>query len=229
MRFVLILTFVFYKMIAFSQAIKPITKNKNWESWRDRVPVGAEFNVGIMDLKSEAKINPSSFYVKIPFKHDKVICVEFNSKDGKYTGKLEYDISNLKLADIYQFEIPTNYGEKLKQYKENEVAIIVKASSCSSNMADFFIASWHKINSTYKTFIYINSETPVILKLVKNNLKTGEIECKKMHDVTAISYNCECEIPIEKLAKCESIHLMKVVRIAGEPKPKSHGEIKIKI
>ena len=50
-----------------------------------------------------------------------------------------------------------------------------------------------------------------------------------MHDVNAISFNCECEIPIEKLAKYESIHLMKVVRIAGEPKPKSHGEIKIKI
>ncbi len=229
MRFVLLLTLLFYNLIAFSQAIKPITKNKNWETWRDRVPVGAEFNVGIMDINSEARINPKNFYVKIPLKHDKVLCVEFNSKDGKYTGKLEYDISNLKLADVYQFEIPTTYGEKLKQYKENEVAIIVKASSCSSNMADYFIASWHKINSTDKAYVYLNSESTVILNLVDKNFKQDKIECKKIHDVNAISYNCECEIPFEKLAKCESIHLMKVVRIAGEPKPKSHGEIKIKI
>lgn len=229
MRIVLLMTFLFYNLIVFSQAIKPITKNKNWETWRDRVPVGAEFNVGIMALNSEVRINPNNFYVKIPHKHDNVLCVEFNSKDGKYTGKLEYDISNLKLADVYQFEIPTTYGEKLKQYKENEVAIIVKASSCSLNMVDYFIASWHKINSTEKAFVYLNSETPVILKLVDINSKSEKIECKKMHDVNAISYNCVCEIPIEKLTKCESIHLMKVVRIAGEPKSKSNGEIKIKI
>lgn len=231
MRIVLLMFLLFFSSAVVSQALKPITKNKNWEYWRDRVPVGAEFNVGIMDLNASAKINPVYFYVKVPSKHDKNLCVELNSKDGKYNGKLVYDISALLKHDVYQFEIPTVYSEKLKNYYENEVAIIVKStSSCSSNIAEYFVASWHKINSFEMAYVYINSETPVMLKIdSKSSSKPDKIECKKIHDVNAISYNCVCEIPINILYNAESVHLMKVVRVAGEPKPKSHGEIKIKI
>lgn len=229
MRQIVLISLILLTFKSFSQSFSPILKQKDWEKWQDRVPVGAEFSVGVMDVNTTSKINPTNFYVKIPQSHSKFLCVSVNSIDGKYKAVLEYDISSVNKAGVFQFNIPTRYQEKLIKYREQEVAIIVRTeANCSSSTGDHFIASWHDLNLLEKVVVYINSESPVILKLSKGK-EVEDIKCKKIYDTDAISFNCECEIPIDKIKKYDTINLMKVMRTNTGPKPKKHGEISIKI
>jgi hypothetical protein len=229
MRIIFVLYIAFTSYFSYSQPVRPIIKNKNWEQWLDRVPVGAEFNVGIMAL-NPSNINAKGFFVNVPKIHDKMLCVSINSKDGRYKANLEYDITNLNVEGIYEFELPTIYKQKLAGYKENEVAIIVKSSlSCNMSIGDFYIACWKDFDNNEYSTIYLNSESTIVLAMIDKNNKREDIKCKKIIDTSYVSYNCECEVATSKLKNNKLIHLMKVVRSGGGSELKKHGEIKIKI
>jgi hypothetical protein len=230
MRITFLLILLIFSLTCYTQVITPILKDKNWEQWDDRVLIGAEFNVGIMSVDAGVKVNPKSFFTKISKLGDKYLCASITSKDGKYKASLEYDISKISKVGVYEFELPTKHKEKLKNYKESEVAIIVTPSlNCKSSGGKYYISSWRNIGKIDVTKVYINSETPVELIVIDNNDKRDVISCKKILESSAVSFNCECEIDAEKLKNSKKIFLMKVVRSNGKPEPKKHGEISIKI
>jgi hypothetical protein len=224
--FILII-FYSFSAPAKSQAIKPINLVKGWEKWQEKVPVGAEFFVGISNDINDIQLNPSKIYVSIPKVHDDKLCVSLNSIDGKYKAKLEYNISKLPKGE-YEFEIPTEYNEKISTYKTQHVAIIAKSSSkCDLEEGKYHISKWQQ-NSKKDSFnLYFGGETPVSLTLIDSNNKMTKIRGKKIDGNKSISYKWRCEVPQEFLSKSSKIIVNRIFRSGGDTMERPESEIEI--
>jgi hypothetical protein len=210
-----------------AQRILPIKPKPGWEKWQDRVPVGADFLVGIHSNQKDESIDPSRLFVTLPKNHGPILCVSISSIDGKYKAKLEYDIKNTGSGE-FEFEIPTEHKDKLSKYKTQNVAIISKSGqSCTSTNGIYHVASWNK-SLEDKRYMYFGGETPVSISLFDAKGKITKVKAEKIEGVPAISYKWKCEVSQELLAKTTKIIVNRIFRSGGEAMERPENEIEVK-
>ncbi len=174
-------------------------KKNNWEIWQDKIPVSGGVRVGLMFEEVKNKINPLSFYVKIPPSEKDSICVEISSKDGRYSAKRTVPIKNNNGNPYHKYILPTKYKKELSSYNTDKVVILASLnedSNCSKKVEFYLISSWEKPEPKDKDSIvvYVNSQIPI--KIVVGNREP--IDCLEL-DSPTVAYNKKCVINDIKL------------------------------
>ena len=168
MRWVVYSIFLTFSFPSLAQ-IRPDkeVENSNWEVYQEKIPVSGGVRVGLMLEEEEDEINPSTFFVKIPNTNIKNLCVELSSKDGRYSAKLNYDISSAS-EGLQQFYLPTKFYDQLSGYTSSELVILASlADTCTEKPEAYLISGWKSPDIISTFVLYINStiESTLVVRL----------------------------------------------------------------
>ena len=183
------------------------------KTWYDKIPVSGEIRVGLMNEFNSESFNPKSFYVNIPEKINKNLCVDINSKDGRYHANLNYDLSNVQLG-INEFEWPTSHYKELLKYNKQEITIICSIrNSCKEKPDYYVVSSWENNFSTDTVYVLVNSlKIPTIEIENRSTNKISKFKCKKINVKPTITYNCKCGIPKSEIKNAKTIKIVQRIR-----------------
>lgn len=178
--------------------------NNNWEVWQERVPVSGGVRVGLMLNSSQSEIKPHRFFVMIPETGIKNLCVELSSKDGRYSAKVDYDLTGVEQG-MKEFYLPTRYAKELKKYTSDELVILASlSSSCNVNPHWYLISSWDpKFQDATSVVAYVNSVVSTSLSLQRANGENEELKFESLQ-LPTVAFNKKCVVPF-KLMGTESI------------------------
>ena len=197
----------FLPSVASSGQINPIQiqQNTDWEIFHKKIPVSGEIRTGLV-VTADNKAKPSNhFYVQIPQQEAALLCVEISSNDGRYSGKLTYDIDKLE-PGIHQFQWPTKFWGDLKKFTATEITILSWIGSSRTDQDKrYVLSSWASFDSMNKLTIILNSERKpqiYIRDTKKNSLE--KFDCQRLEGQPNVAYNCLCHIPVDEICKdCE--------------------------
>ena len=215
MKCSLLIILLFSPLLVFTQIPPQEIKNdKDWETWYKDIPVSGEIRVGLMaSLDSEEKLHPS-FFVQIPKNNESILCVTISSDDGRYTGNLTYDISDLD-PGMHEFSWPTKFIKDLREFSTENISILSKlGSSCKDKEVQYVLSSWAKLDSKENVWIFLNSEQTAMIhirnKISKELLK---FKCNKLENQRNVAFNCSCKVPISEICKdCETAVVQRIRR-----------------
>ena len=209
MKLLLFLSFLFLFAKCFSQ-IKPskVIENRDWEVYQEKVPVSGGVRVGLMFEQEESKFNPSQFFVNIPNTEITNLCVELSSKDGRYSAKLNYDISEA-LEGLQQFYLPTKYKDELSGYVSDELVILASLGNACTEKPEFYLISgWKDSCKPSSMVIYINSSIETSLVVQSADGGTEEFPFTKINSPT-IAYNKKSVAPLNVLQTTSALLYIK--------------------
>lgn len=207
LRIVLILLLVF--QFSFAQEtdkyiinVDESDINDDWENWEDKVPISGNVRVGLMvNQVTVSNFKPLGFYVSLPKIEKQInLCIEFSSKDGRYSGKLCFPIES-RDRGVYKINIPTKYKDKLSAFTTEEVVILASLNSnIFAKPEAYVLSSWTDFTEKeIKSIdVYLNSIMPtkIVLSLEKNdsvNNKINVVNCESLIPPT-LAYNKKCHI-----------------------------------
>jgi hypothetical protein len=190
---------------AFSQTLKINNSLDPQEGYMDEyyeyAPSSGLMVTGIMLNNSSQEFDPTHCYSFIPEGSKSLLCIAITSKDGRYKGGFQYDISNVQTG-WFQLNFPTEHREELNKYKSDEIVIVsTLADACSSDNNFYYTPSVWSPENNEEVVIYINSIEMVFLI---GSTDKGEIELRKPFlDLTGRmrpkSYNKRCIVNIDEL------------------------------
>jgi hypothetical protein len=228
MRWLILSLCCIISITCFSQ-IKPskAIENSDWEVYQQEIPVSGGVRVGLMFEEEDTEFNPSQFFVNIPKTEITNLCVELSSKDGRYSAKLNYDISDVS-EGLQQFYLPTKYRDELSGYASDELVILTSlGNTCTEKPEYYLISGWKDTSKPSSMVIYINSaiETSLVVKSEDGN--TEEFPFNKVNSPT-IAFNKKSVVPLNALAsKATILYIKQRVRKMGRVKFNSY-EIPLK-
>lgn len=222
-----ILMLIFLSYFGLLQAQK-------WEYWQDKIPVSGGVRVGLMFYEGHKTLGEVDFtyYVLVPkINKSKTICLEFSSKDGRYSAKrIEKIIPENKVGHhYYWFSLPTEFRKQLKEYSTKHVVILASLKSdCNNTAESYLISRWGAVEQnnwsdpnksplkrkldTLRVVAYVNSQIPIIAKASKL-----EKSCKELQPPT-IAYNKECVMLRDSVNLSKEIVLTQRIRRMGRIK-----------
>lgn len=186
--------------------------NKNWEVWQERIPVSGGVRVGLMLEQSKSEIKPNRFFVMIPDTALKSLCVELSSKDGRYSARVDYDLTGVEQG-MKEFYLPTRYAKELKKYASDELVILASlSSSCGENPEWYLISSWDdKIYETASVVAYVNSAVSTSLSFQNGNGDNKELKFENLK-IPTVAFNKKCIVPINLLGTESLLQVRQRVR-----------------
>ena len=196
---IIIIIFLFSIFQCYSQ-IKPSAEveNSDWEVYQEKIPVSGGVRVGLMLDQKDLEFNPSRFYVNIPKTVITNLCVEISSKDGRYSAKLNYDIS-ATVNGFKEFYLPTKYVGELSNYASNELVILASLSNtCVEKVESYLISSWENSGENSAVVLYINSTIETSLMVKSSDGNSEEFSFEKVNSPT-VAYNKKCVVPLNTL------------------------------
>jgi len=196
-----------------NKLLTPIKETDNWETWYDKVPVSGEIRVGLLYDFNESKVNYESFFVDLPESKNNILCVQVNSIDGRYSGKLEYNIQDLE-AGSHEVKWPSVFSEDLKKYAINELSILTEFN-CDDETSNYVISSWDR-NNTDTVYVLLNVDKRVHIAIKdKDHNTTEKITCQDLDELITVTYNCICKIPVDKIPQNAEVLIRQRVRKPG--------------
>ena len=212
-KLVSVLLIFFVSLNVYGQ-VSPEESKDDWEVWIDKIPISGEIRVGVLEDFENQNLSPSSFYVLIPEKKSKMLCVEICSKDGRYKANREYKIDKLKLGSN-NLIWPTKLKPELKNYKKRDLSILSSISeSCEDDPEYYTLSSWSdNFDSDTSFSLLLKSEVPPSINIT--NKKEGiqkNIKCEKLELPPMITFDCKCDIPKNLLKNGSQITIKKRVR-----------------
>lgn len=201
-------------------------ENESWEVWQENVPISGGVRVGLMFNEIKSNFNPSQFFVYIPNYVAKNICIELSSKDGRYSAKLDYEVSK-SIKGIQEFYLPTKYKKELLDYKSDEVVILASSgSTCDEGPISYLLSSWSGSPSLSTISLYVNSPMETTLMVNTSNGNSIEFPCSSV-DYPNIAYNKKCSASFDSLDTDITLYIKQRVRKMGRVKFNSY-EVPIK-
>jgi len=177
----------------------------NWEKYRDSVPVGGGFRVGVMAFFDEVEVNPNQFWVFLPplnATSDSLLCVEISSKDGRYVAQLPYRLSGpvgRASRQAQPVDLPTSHAEKLRDYTPDELAILAHLSSqCEGPTGHYVVSAWNAETSPDTISVLVNSDVYTSVVGGSKYAVDFEVPCPRLES-PAKAYNRRCDIPVSFL------------------------------
>lgn len=195
MRWLILSLCSIVSITCFSQ-IKPTKaiENSDWEVYQQEIPVSGGVRVGLMFYEKETEFNPSQFFVNIPKTNITNLCIELSSKDGRYSAKLNYDISGITHG-LQQFYLPTKYKKELMGYALDELVILASlGNTCSEKPQAYLISGWKNNSKSTSIVLYINSSIETSLLVQSEDGSTTEFPFTKLNSPT-IAFNKKSVVP----------------------------------
>lgn len=178
----------------------------NWEEYRESVPVGGGFRVGVMAFSDKVAVNPNRFWVFLPplnASSDSLLCVEISSKDGRYVAQLPYELSGTAgpvSLEARPVELPTNHTGKLRRYAPDELAILAHISPrCGGPTGQYVVSAWHGEASPDTISVLVNSDVYTSIVGGSKYAVSFEVPCRRLKS-PAKAYNRRCDIPASFLS-----------------------------
>lgn len=180
--------------------VPPDPQPPSWEEYRERVPVGGGFRVGLMALTDGRGLDPQRFTVFLPAldaQHDTMLCVEVSSKDGRYVGTLPYALtpSGASSSGPHRVALPTKHADRLRGYRPEELAILAHLSpSCDGPTGHYVVAAWDERARPDTLSVLINSDVYASVVGGEGLAIDFEVPCRRLAS-PAKAYNRRCDIP----------------------------------
>lgn len=228
MRWLALSLCCYIPLVSFSQ-IRPskAVEDSNWEVYQEKVPVSGGVRVGLMFDQNETEFNPSQFFVNIPKTEITNLCVELSSKDGRYSAKLNYDISTVS-EGLQQFYLPTKYRDELSDYASDELVILASlGNTCMEKPEFYLISGWNHSSKPSSMVIYINSAIEASLALQSADGGTAEFPFDIVNS-PAIAFNKKSVVPLNEIQPTSTVlYIKQRIRKMGRVKFNSY-EIPLK-
>jgi hypothetical protein len=171
-------------------------RGEGWERWSDRVPVSGGVRVGVMVLHGRAIQNVERMTITLPPTEAPWLCVEISSRDGRYSGRLRYDIGSAPRGAV-DLEVPTAHVEELKGYSPEDLAILAAvADNCEGPAATYVVAAWDTPAPGSAVAAFLNSRVPTT---IVNPADGRSAPCTPLDGVTT-AFNLRCDLPAEWLS-----------------------------
>lgn len=196
--------------LSYDAQIKPNKSalDKDWEIWQEKVPISGNVRVGFM-LESTKK-DPEYFYASIPenVSIPTNLCIEISSKDGRYSAKIDYPITESNLGKNIWLYLPTEHKNDLTKYKTDELIILGALTNDCKKPNIYVVCSWDnpEANNTKSVHFYANSATNSTLFIKKRDSSEVSYSCEVLNEPT-VAYNRKCTIPRESIKDLASIFL----------------------
>jgi len=213
--FAIVLLFAFNSYAQKDKLLTPINKPDNWEAWHDKVPVSGEIRVGLLYDFNELKVDNESFFIDLPENENTILCIQVNSIDGRYRGKLEFNIEGLE-AGSYKIDWSSKYSKELKKYSSKELSILsVITNDCQENPSNYVVSSWEKSNSdTVYVLLNVDKRVYITIKDEQQNINE-KIICDNLEEPVMVTYNCICKLPKNKITDQSEVIINQRVRKPG--------------
>lgn len=183
---------------AYAQVV-PLANEDFTEHYSSDVPVSGKVLVGIL---IESKNVNSRFFVKSSAGTN-LFCFQVNSIDGTYFSENEYLLTSTeKLANeqgLVEVEYPTQFKKILKEFGDNELALLATEGSCDSQSNLHFVATKDKIENSDKVRFLISSARSQVFMRLKSNIQSIQPTCARIEEGKRTAYDTICEINLSEL------------------------------
>ncbi|MDG5491195.1 hypothetical protein [Psychroserpens sp. SPM9] len=179
-----------------STSLEPINLEENWTNNR---PINGEKRVGILSYTKLKFINPEYLTVLIPDSESDFLCLSIVSLDGRYSAKLNYDISK-EAPGLIKLHFPTKHKSKLRKYSPEEITVLASiGSNCNTSSNSFVLTTWDKDVSEDFFIVYINTRNQASIIAFENNEIEFEKDFSKIEsdNYLKVAYNQSCKIPMK--------------------------------
>jgi hypothetical protein len=191
-----------YSRSSFAQ-LAPLANDDFKEHYSSDVPVSGKALVGI--LIESKKIN-SRFYIKST-SNNTIFCFKVTSIDGTYASENEY-ILNPDLAipndqGLIELEYPTQFTSILKEFNDNELALLATEGACDIRPDIHFVATKDKVENDDKLRFLISSGRSQVFMRLKSKQHSLQPSCARIEIGKRTAYDTICEIELSQLSSAQ--------------------------
>jgi hypothetical protein len=176
------------------ESARVLQPNRFDEGFRAGVPVSGGIRKGVLVGSPEALVVPDRLVVELPAAKGWRLCVNIESRDGRYRAELEYSLAGAP-GGLTQLQVPTRYAGDLRRYRARELAVLAfVAVSCPGKIERIVPASWGgKSEKAIGLTILINSRGDEVEVVDPRNSRT--FSCKQAIGDSHLAYDKECVVP----------------------------------
>lgn len=168
-----------------------------WEQWLDQVPRPASGGiiVGIMSSNADVRLDPRYVEIRVPLRTEGPLCLELNSRDGRYMAHFDYVIGNAARRGSVRLHLRSFHETKLRRYRVSEVAILARhGGRCSDTTGQYIPAAWRGSILQDSTYVLVNSRVPTDVIGGSNGREQYRVRCLDLPGVS-FSFNLRCAMP----------------------------------
>lgn len=174
--------------------------SRDWEQWRDPVPVSGGLRVGVM-AQPGSPFNPVQLTVWLPKTDASALCIELSSQNGHYIASVPYDIRGEAPGPL-RLNLPASqHVPKLRNMQPDQVAILARlADGCGAvptNPREFVVAAWNQLTLGETVIVMLNSRLPTSIGVGAKKIET-RYPCASLSGTTT-AFNLRCEIPVSEM------------------------------
>lgn len=174
--------------------------NKSFsEHYSSDVPVSGKVLVGI--LVESKNINSRFFVQSNP--ETNLFCFKVNSIDGTYFSENEYKLTPAKAIlneqGLVEVEYPTQFKNILKEFGDNELALLATQGGCSVSSNIHLVATKDKIEANDNVRFLISSARSQVFMRLKSKSQSIQPKCDRIEVGKRTAYDSICEINLDEL------------------------------
>lgn len=151
---------------------------------------------GVLVGSTDSKVSLDQLRTYIPEGHSRSVCLQMTSRDGRYIGGFEYDISSLSSGQ-YRLAVESQYKSPLAKYRADELAaLIVFKDNCSLLLAGdgdlVGVASWGDWSEPSHITLFLNATRLDARIFIPDR---GEIyDCEGIDSPVRTTFDTECRV-----------------------------------
>lgn len=184
-----------------------IDKDSVKESFSDTIKVSGKFLIGLQLANTTKK---RKLHIQFPRASTGFLCIDITSIDGKYHGNIKHEIT-LPKTGLELIEFKSKYENKLKTYRDNEIAVLatLRKSCESTNNSTILLSSWGQELSN-KIILLIRSSARADI-LHHPSIKDSKVSsiCKKIKGSYAVTYDKYCVLEGMDVQKSATIEIQR--------------------
>ena len=168
-----------------SQALAP--RGPISERFLSQVQVAGAEILGVQAKAGDLPANSAQLSVFLPTHLTGRLCVAIASYDGKYNGRVEYDVSGLP-AGRYRLQYPTEFRSSLAQYRAADVGVLAELKrrcEVGDRAEAIVVASWDPVAALDSVTILLNS-------LSADSVTLDGVRCRRVATVKHVAYDWSC-------------------------------------
>jgi hypothetical protein len=160
------------------------------------VPVSGTLLKGALLGPTGHKVDLSQLRVYIPDSHSKTMCVQLASRDGRYTGRFQYDIGG-STPGQYSLLISSQWKSQIDLYKTDELAVLVMFKEDCTPLRpreSIGVASWGTSTDNRHVTLLLNASR-LDARVFVPGAGGGKIyDCRELQPPPFTAFDTECQV-----------------------------------
>jgi hypothetical protein len=175
--------------------VRSLEPHTRWEQWLDQVPVAGGVIVGVMSSAAPGRVDPRFVLVDLPPRPAGQLCLEVSSQDGRYSGRLEYDVGRVRGRGPVRLYLHSEHEGRLRRYGTGELAVLARLGGrCGDHHGAYVPAAWNGRRGGDTVYVLVNSRVPTDVIGGTAGRRQHEARCLDLRGVTT-AFNLRCAVP----------------------------------